>query len=176
MKYLIVNADDFGLSQGINKGIIEAHQNGVVTSTSLMVDEVAANEAAALNSYKDLSVGLHFVALDVEPTSQQDEFDRQLTKFQDIIGHRPDHIDTHKITPNKDANIQQVIKVYADKHHTPVRSFGEAKYIRSYFGLKSGGVGSLMPERVSLNGLRHALGEAGEGYNELIYVSCGLFG
>ncbi|PYR01516.1 MAG: hypothetical protein DMF97_07400, partial [Acidobacteria bacterium] len=35
MKYLIVNADDFGASSGINRGILEAHQRGILTSTSL---------------------------------------------------------------------------------------------------------------------------------------------
>lgn len=37
-RYLIVNADDFGDSYGINKGIIEVIRNGIVTSTSVMVD------------------------------------------------------------------------------------------------------------------------------------------
>ena len=36
-KYLIVNADDFGASAGVNRGILECHTRGVVTSTSLMV-------------------------------------------------------------------------------------------------------------------------------------------
>lgn len=168
MKYLIVNADDFGYSLGINRGIVEAHENGVVTSTSLMVDEVAASEASVLTDYKKLSVGLHFVALGVESNDLQKEFERQLIKFQDIIGREPDHVDTHKITPNKDANIRDVVKKYTDKNHTPVRSFGQAKYIRSYFGLNSGGHGPLMPERVSLDGLRYSLGEVEEGYNELM--------
>ena len=38
MKYLIVNGDDFGASRGINRGILEAHQDGILTSTSLFVD------------------------------------------------------------------------------------------------------------------------------------------
>ncbi len=38
VKYLIVNADDFGASRGINRGIAEAHTTGIVTSTSLMVN------------------------------------------------------------------------------------------------------------------------------------------
>jgi len=44
---LIVNADDFGQSPGINRGIMEAHERGIVTSVSLMVRWPAAVEAAA---------------------------------------------------------------------------------------------------------------------------------
>ena len=47
-KYLIVNADDFGYAQGVNQGIIAAHEAGVVLSTSLMVDMPSAWEATAL--------------------------------------------------------------------------------------------------------------------------------
>ena len=46
-RYLIVNADDFGQSHGVNRGIIEAHERGVVTSASLMVRWPAARKAAA---------------------------------------------------------------------------------------------------------------------------------
>ena len=46
MKYLIVNGDDFGASHGINRGIVEACRNGILTSASLMVRESAAAEAA----------------------------------------------------------------------------------------------------------------------------------
>ena len=60
MKYLIVNADDFGQTSGINRGIVEAHLYGIVTSTSLMVDQPGAEEAARLAAGLDnLSVGLH---------------------------------------------------------------------------------------------------------------------
>lgn len=46
-RFLIVNADDFGQSPGVNRGIIEAHEHGIVTSASLMVRWPAATEAAA---------------------------------------------------------------------------------------------------------------------------------
>ena len=46
-RFLIVNADDFGLSEGVNRGIIEAHERGIVTSASLMVLKPAAASAAA---------------------------------------------------------------------------------------------------------------------------------
>jgi predicted glycoside hydrolase/deacetylase ChbG (UPF0249 family) len=62
-RFLIVNADDFGLTSGINRGIIEAHEHGIVTSASLMVRYPAAREAADYaKAHPELSVGLHFEA------------------------------------------------------------------------------------------------------------------
>jgi chitin disaccharide deacetylase len=60
--FLIVNGDDFGFSHGVNEGIIKAHTEGILTSTSLMVSGNAFEEAVnlALN-YKGLAVGLHLV-------------------------------------------------------------------------------------------------------------------
>lgn len=60
MKELIVNADDFGLSSGANRAIIRAWQEGVLTSTSLMVGGKAFDEAVALaRENPGLQVGLH---------------------------------------------------------------------------------------------------------------------
>lgn len=42
---LIINADDFGLSKGINKGIIEAYQAGLISSTTIMINMPYAEEA-----------------------------------------------------------------------------------------------------------------------------------
>ena len=57
---LIVNADDFGRSPGVNRGIVRAHEHGVVTSASLMVRWAAAPEAARYARERpDLSLGLH---------------------------------------------------------------------------------------------------------------------
>src|SRR5512143_2762317 len=59
-RYLIVNADDFGLSAGVNRGIIRAHEEGILTSASLMVRYPAAAEAARYAlQHPRLSVGLH---------------------------------------------------------------------------------------------------------------------
>src|ERR1051326_2874909 len=59
-RYLIVNADDFGRSPGVNRGIMRTHQHGIVTSASLMVRWPAAVEAAVYaRMHPTLSVGLH---------------------------------------------------------------------------------------------------------------------
>jgi hopanoid biosynthesis associated protein HpnK len=62
VKSLIVNGDDFGCSREVNAGIIRAHREGILTSTSLMVAEAARDEAAALAKENPaLDVGLHLV-------------------------------------------------------------------------------------------------------------------
>lgn len=59
---LIINGDDFGYSSAVNRAILQAHQEGVLTSTSLMVNERAADEAVQLaKATPSLAVGLHLV-------------------------------------------------------------------------------------------------------------------
>ena len=48
MKQLIVNADDFGYTRGVNRAVVEAYRNGIVTSTSLMANGDAFEDAVAL--------------------------------------------------------------------------------------------------------------------------------
>jgi len=60
VKRLIINADDFGLTRGINRAIAEAHQHGVVTSATLMAAGSAFEDAVALaRTLPQLSVGCH---------------------------------------------------------------------------------------------------------------------
>lgn len=47
-RFLIINGDDFGFSCGVNQAIIQAHERGILTSTSLMVTGEAFNEAVSL--------------------------------------------------------------------------------------------------------------------------------
>ncbi|HEY9821784.1 MAG TPA: hopanoid biosynthesis-associated protein HpnK [Candidatus Sericytochromatia bacterium] len=61
-RFVIINGDDFGISSGMNRAIIEAHERGVLTSTSLMVTGQAFDEAVALaQAHPKLGVGLHLV-------------------------------------------------------------------------------------------------------------------
>jgi len=68
VRRLIVNADDFGLTEGVNRGIVEAHQRGMVTSTTLMANSGAFEHAVTLaRSNPNLSVGCHLVLVDGSP-------------------------------------------------------------------------------------------------------------
>jgi predicted glycoside hydrolase/deacetylase ChbG (UPF0249 family) len=67
-KRLIVNADDFGLSRGITDGILRAHRDGIVTSTSLMVNQSASEYAIAqIPNAPKLSVGVHLNICEGKP-------------------------------------------------------------------------------------------------------------
>ncbi len=73
MRRLIVNADDFGMTSGVNRAIAEAHRAGVVTSATLMANEAAVDEAITLASQNpSLGTGCHVVLVDGTPVSQPD--------------------------------------------------------------------------------------------------------
>ncbi len=65
---MIVNADDFGLTRGVNRAIVELHRSGVLTSTTLMARAEATAEALALAAQNaTLGVGCHIVLVDGQP-------------------------------------------------------------------------------------------------------------
>ncbi|MDR3749550.1 MAG: ChbG/HpnK family deacetylase [Acidobacteriota bacterium] len=72
MRRLIINADDFGLTTGVNRAIAEAQQHGIVTSATLMANSRAFDEAAGLARSltargRNFSVGCHVVLMDGAP-------------------------------------------------------------------------------------------------------------
>lgn len=73
MRRLIINADDLGLTEGVNRAILRAHQDGVVTSATLMANGAALSDAAAqlcsLPSGRKLNVGCHLCLVDGRPVS-----------------------------------------------------------------------------------------------------------
>jgi chitin disaccharide deacetylase len=68
VRRLIVNADDFGFTTGVNRAIVEAHSRGIVTSSTLMANGRAFEDAVRLaRTVPRLSVGCHVVLIDGEP-------------------------------------------------------------------------------------------------------------
>lgn len=65
---LIVNADDFGISEAVNRGIVAAHDHGIVTSTSLLATGPAFDHAIELaRSRPELAVGVHLALTEQRP-------------------------------------------------------------------------------------------------------------
>ncbi len=74
MRRLIVNADDFGLTTGVNQAIAEAHTSGIVTSTTLMANGRAFRDAVTVaHANPTLSVGCHVVLVDGFPLSRPEQ-------------------------------------------------------------------------------------------------------
>ncbi len=120
-KYLIMNADDFGLSPAVSEGIIQAVRFGTISSVSLMVNMPGFKHAVQLaRQYSSLSVGLHFNPTYGKPVSPpstvpslidstayfsrntdlwvEDDIETELTaQWKKLIrtGIHPSHIDSH---------------------------------------------------------------------------------
>jgi len=74
MKQLIVNADDFGLTEGVNRGIIQAFREGILTSATLMANAPAFEDAVArAKAYPELGVGCHLVLIGGRAVGLRDE-------------------------------------------------------------------------------------------------------
>jgi hopanoid biosynthesis associated protein HpnK len=74
MRRLIINADDFGMTIGVNRAIAAAHRAGTVTSATVMANEAATDDAIAIASQNpSLRTGCHIVLVDGKPLSKADE-------------------------------------------------------------------------------------------------------
>ncbi|MGL4774567.1 MAG: chitin disaccharide deacetylase [Clostridium sp.] len=146
---VIVNGDDFGYSIGQNLGILECFKNGIMTSTSLMVNMPGFNHAIELmKENKELNVGLHFVMTvgnpvasgakeivnnegvfdrDLEKIGNADieeirrEYKAQLDKFLST-GFKPTHLDFHYGITEKQ---YRVIMELAKSINVPVRAMNK---------------------------------------------------
>lgn len=154
MKRLIVNADDFGRTHGINTGVMEAHLRGIVTSATAMVTYESVAEAAELSRRNpSLGVGLHLAltggrpalpppsiptlvdAKGLQPLKPEGlggaddrelaaEAEAQLAKFMEIFGRSPTHIDSHHHSHRRPA-VFEVVCALARRERIPVRNAGE---------------------------------------------------
>jgi chitin disaccharide deacetylase len=130
---LIVNADDLGLSEAVNEGVLAAHEEGIVTSASLMVERPAAAAAVVrLAGHPRLGVGLHL---------EDDDFRPQLERFRELVGRDPDHLDSHKhIHESEPASARA--EALAAELGVPLRN-REVPYERGFYGREAIG-----PERL----------------------------
>ncbi len=173
-KYLIVNADDFGASAGVNRGIVECHVRGVVTSTSLMVTGRAAREAAALSlDHPALAVGLHwdvwgedereFDTADL--AAVRDEFRRQLDAFHTLLGRPPTHVDSHRHA-HREEHVMPVFRELVAPLGVPLRDDGRVQFVGGFYAQWEWRVTNL--EYVGVPFLQQMLREeVGPGWTEL---------
>ena len=151
MKRLIVTADDLGASEGINRGIAEAHREGVVTSASLMVTGRAAREAAAmLGDLPALAVGLHWDVWGederdfdlADHAAVRDEFRRQLDAFHALVGRLPTHVDSHRHA-HLHEGVRECFRELVRPLGLPLRGEGAVRYVGGFYAQWEWGVTDL---------------------------------
>ncbi|MBN1778596.1 MAG: ChbG/HpnK family deacetylase [Candidatus Buchananbacteria bacterium] len=128
MKYLIINADDFGTSKIFNEVILNLIKKDLVRSTTVMVNRITddqQNQLAELISLlktKNLSVGLH-----LEFKEGQNDYETQIKsqyqKFKEILNFDPSHIDIHRFKDFKDS--YPLVADFCQQNNLPVRNRGE---------------------------------------------------
>jgi predicted glycoside hydrolase/deacetylase ChbG (UPF0249 family) len=140
-KYLIFNGDDFGASTGVNRGIVECHEQGVLTSTSLMVTGRAVSEAVALSrDYPKLAIGLHwdvwgederdFDTKNLEAV--RDEYRRQLDEFHRLLGRTPSHVDSHRHA-HRDEHLFPYFCELVAPLGVPLRGDGRVSFVGGFY-------------------------------------------
>ena len=138
---LIINADDFGASAGVNRGILACHTRGVVTSTSLMVTGRAARQAAAMSrEHPALGVGLHWDVWGEDERefdlsdlgAVRDEFRRQLDEFVHIMGRMPTHVDSHRHA-HRDQAVLPMFRELVGPLGVPLRGCGPVAYVGGFY-------------------------------------------
>jgi adenylyl-sulfate kinase len=151
-RVLIVNADDFGLSHGVNLGVIRAHEEGVLTSAGLMVRGKGAVEAADYaRSTPSLAVGLHFDLGEWEYSEgswreryklvQGDdhagalaETMAQLALFRGLVGRDPTHLDSHQHL-HLGSPAAQALAEIGQELGVPVRHLSAGvRYVGEFYG------------------------------------------
>jgi predicted glycoside hydrolase/deacetylase ChbG (UPF0249 family) len=171
-RYLVVNADDFGADDDINRGVIEAHEHGIVTSASLMVNMPGAQSAARLaKDHPNLSLGLHvnFTAgervVDLrDGRALQRELERQFDAFRDMTGDVPTHLDSHQHV-HRQFNIRRPFLELSHRYRIPLRGSSEVTYIGTFYGQWEDGHTDL--RHISLEYLVSVLNNVKPGFSEL---------
>lgn len=155
-RYAIINADDFGQSPGANRGVIQAHELGVLTSTSLMVRWPAAEEAAGYARRRpELGVGLHLdfgewayrdgdwvrlygVVDETDTHAVAAEVQSQMAAFERLVGRRPTHIDSHQHR-HRHEPAESIVRDIARRLEIPVRDIS-VPYCGKFYGQDERGV------------------------------------
>jgi predicted glycoside hydrolase/deacetylase ChbG (UPF0249 family) len=180
---LVVNADDLGRSQGINRGIAAAHEHGIVTSASLMVRWPATPEGAAYaGGHSDLSLGLHIdlaewvyrdgvweAVYEVVPVDDRArvevEVGRQLTAFRELTGNDPTHLDSHQHVHRQEP-VRSVLVDIAREVDVPLRLVSSnVGYCGEFYGQTARG--ESVPEAITIESLVAIVEALPEGTTEL---------
>jgi predicted glycoside hydrolase/deacetylase ChbG (UPF0249 family) len=180
---LIVNADDFGASSSVNRGVLRAHLAGIVKSASLLVDHPGAPEAAEMSQgCPTLGIGLHIdlgewrfrgggwvpvyeVADPKDGHAARAACRRQLARFRQLIGRDPTHLDSHQHVHLRPP-VRGIVAELGAALGVPVRHQSpNIRYEGSFYGQTD--EGDKIPDRITIGSLLSIIERLPEGITEL---------
>lgn len=180
-RFLIVNADDLGLSATVNDGIFAAHAEGIVTSASLMVRQGAAPAAVQrAPEFPELAIGLH---IDLgewnyeegewtlayshcdgdDPEAVATEYRAQLERFRALLGRDPTHLDSHQHVHEQEP-ARGVAEALAAELGVPLRNRA-IRYEGGFYG--QSGKGEPFPEGITPEALMDLIRNLPSGWTEI---------
>jgi predicted glycoside hydrolase/deacetylase ChbG (UPF0249 family) len=183
-RVLIVNADDFGRSPGINAGVVKAREEGILTSAGLMVRWPAAVEAAAYaRRNPPLALGLHvdlgewhhndgrwvtvYEVVDPEDgAAVEAEVRAQLETFRRLTGADPTHVDSHQHVHRMGGPIRAVVGSVGAELGVTVRGLSQkVRYCGEFYGQDD--EHRPLPEGIMVDNLIRLIRELRPGITEL---------
>lgn len=179
-RFLIVNADDFGLTCGVNQGVVRAYRDGILSSASLMVRSPAAEPAAALADGIDLGLHIdlgewryrdgrwvqhyHRASTD-DAEAVEAEIRDQLAAFLRLTGKTPTHLDSHQHVHLREP-VRSVAMRVATELDAPLRALHRnVRYCGDFYG--QSGTGVPCRSAISVESLIQLLATIPEGITEL---------
>jgi chitin disaccharide deacetylase len=180
-RFLVVNADDLGLSAAVNDGILTAHEKGIVTSASLMVRQGAARAAAERAAeHPELAIGLH---VDLgewnyeegewtlayshcdndDPQEVEAECRAQLDRFRALLGRGPTHLDSHQHVHESEP-VKGVAEALAAELGVPLRNRA-IRYEGGFYG--QSGKGEPFPQGITPERLIELIRALPPGWTEI---------
>lgn len=164
---IIVNCDDLGYTRGINEAIVIAYQQGILRSTTALVNGVYIQEAVTImKENPGIGVGLHlnltlgkpltdcpsltnpetglFYKGRVEmlkhhpdPEEVKNEWNAQMDKFITLFGKLPDHIDSHHYVHDASPELLEAAKKLAEKYDLPLRNHNHYVFTNEFYDMSN---------------------------------------
>lgn len=170
---LIVNADDLGFTKGINEGIYDGYKNGIIRSTTALVNSPYFEEGLKmLDGKPDFGIGVHLnltlgksltknktltdengnffpgrkTIWEKNPDYEEiyNEWKAQIDKFIEVAGHLPSHLDSHHSVHDATPEAYEVSSRLAKEYGLPMRRYSSYKYVPDY--TMAAYTGQLSPE------------------------------
>lgn len=161
---VVFNADDLGYTHGVNQGIIDGFEHGVIRSTTMLMSSPYIGEAKHMvESHPGLGVGVHlnltlgmslthgktisdehgmfypgrktiWTHEDIDYHEIYEEWKAQIEKYIEVFGHKPTHLDSHHSVHDANPKAYEISSGLAKEYGLTMRRYGPYQFVMGFFG------------------------------------------